>query len=224
VGLFRDGFSFTAAANPPRADEGRARGRYGLFNRPYAAEWLGEQKDSILKLHYDAPDVAPGGASIEKAIHFEGPNEVRVEYSVALKGAAAANGVPENKAQSFVTVNSFPAMARPGRETKFCWPVERASGEGAAGDRERGAKGGWHCEDFKPGGEQIELPEGTKRVEVRTTGRAATTLEWDCAAECARMIIEPKHFSGLFRLEFPKLTPGAEPEHYTIHIRTSEKE
>ncbi len=224
VGLFRDGFSFTAAANPPGADDGRARGRYGLFNRPYAAEWLGEQKDSILKLHYDAPDVAPGGARIEKAIHFEGPNEVRVEYSVALKGVAAANGVPENKAQSFVTVNSFPAMARPGRETKFCWPVERASGEGAAGDRERGAKGGWHCEDFKPGGEQIELPAGTKRVEVRTTGRAATTLEWDCAAECARMTIEPKHFSGLFRLEFPKLTPGAEPEHYTIHIRTSERE
>jgi hypothetical protein len=59
---------------------------------------------------------------------------------------------------------------------------------------------------------------------VRTTGRAATTLEWDCAADCARMIIEPKHFSGLFRLEFPKLTPGAEPEHYTIHIRTSERE
>ncbi len=85
VGLFRDGFSFTAAANPPGADEGRARGRYGLFNRPYAAEWLGEQKDPILKLHYDAPDVAPGGASIEKAIRFEGPSEVRVEYSVSFE-------------------------------------------------------------------------------------------------------------------------------------------
>jgi hypothetical protein len=35
------------------------------------------------------------------------------------------------------------------------------------------------------------------------------------------MTIEPKHFSALFRLEFPKLTPGADPAHYTIHIRTS---
>ena len=99
VGLFRDGFSFTAAANPPGADEGRARGRYGLFNRPYAAEWLGEQKDTILKLHYDAPDVVPGGASIEKAIRFEGPSEVRVEYSVALKDASAGTGGMENRAQ-----------------------------------------------------------------------------------------------------------------------------
>jgi hypothetical protein len=224
VGLFRDGFSFTAAANPPGADEGRARGRYGLFNRAYAAEWQGEQKDPILKLHYDAPDVAPGGASIEKTIHFEGPSEVRVEYSVALKDAAAANGAPENGAQSFVTVNSFPAMARPGRETKFCWPAERSAEEAAASDKERRAKSGWHCEDFKPGGEPVELPDGTKRVEVRTTGRAATTLEWDCAGECGRMTIEPKHLSALFRLDFPKLTPGAEPAHYTIHMRTSERE
>ncbi len=222
VGLFRDGFSFTAAGSPPGADEGR--GRQGLFNRQYAAEWLGEQKDAILKLHYDAPDVAPGGASIEKAIRFEGPREVRVEYSVALKEAAAANGAPEIRAQSFVAVNSFPAMARPGRETKFCWPVEHASREGAAGEKERRAEGGWHCEDFKPAGEPIELPAGTKRVEVRTTGRAATTLEWDCAAECARMTIEPKHFSGLFRLEFPKLTPGGGPARYEIRIQIGGQE
>ncbi|HEY2109978.1 MAG TPA: beta-galactosidase [Candidatus Acidoferrales bacterium] len=222
VGLLRDGFSFTA--NPPGADETRARGRYGLFNRPYAAEWLGEQKDTILKLRYDAPDVVPGGASIEKAIRFEGPSDVRVEYNVALKDAAAGNGGLENLAQSFVIVNSFPAIARPGRETKFCWPTEPVAEEAAAGDKEPRAKSGWHCEDFKPGGEPIELPAGMKRVEVRTAGRAATTVEWDCAAECGRMTIEPKHFSGLFRLEFPKLTPGASPTRYTIHIRTSERE
>jgi Glycosyl hydrolases family 35 len=225
VGLFRDGFSFTAAANPPVADEARARGRYGLFNRPYAAEWVGEEKDPILRLHHNAPDVAPGGASIEKAIHFEGESEVRVEYSVALKNAAAGNGGGlENPAQSFVVVNSFPAVARPGRETKFCWPAGDGVKESAAGDQEERAKSAWHCEDFKPGGEPIELPGRTKRVEVRTAGRTATTLEWDCAAECGRMIIEPKHFSGLFRLEFPKLTPGADPTHYTIHVRTSERE
>jgi len=36
-----------------------------------------------------------------------------------LKGAAAGRGSAEGQAQSFVAVNSFPAVARPGRETKF---------------------------------------------------------------------------------------------------------
>ncbi|MGA8307317.1 MAG: beta-galactosidase [Candidatus Acidiferrales bacterium] len=222
VGLLRDGFSFTA--NPAGADEARARGRHGLFNRPYAAEWIGEQKNTILKLRYDAPDVLPGGASIEKAIRFEGPSEVRAEYSVALKDASPGTGGMEKRAQSFVVVNSFPATARPGRQTTFCWPAEGGVEQSAASDQKQRAKGGWHCEDFKPGGEPVEVPSGAKRVEVRTTGRAATTLEWDCAAECGRMTIEPKHFSGLFRLEFPKLTPGADATHYTIHIRASERE
>ena len=34
----------TSMANPAGGDEARARGRYGLFNRPYVAEWLGEEK------------------------------------------------------------------------------------------------------------------------------------------------------------------------------------
>jgi hypothetical protein len=221
VGLLRDNFSFTA--NPPGGDEARARGRYGLFNRPYVAEWLGEQKEPSLKLHYDAADVFPVGATIEKSIRLEGQDGVRVDYSVALKGAAARRGSAEDQEQSFVAVNSFPAVARPGRETKFCWPVEH--GPDTAGVTNEQAKGGgWRCEDFKPAGEPIELPAGTKRVEVRTSGRPAMTLAWDCAAECARMTIEPKHFSALFRLSFPKLTPGADPTQYTIHIRASGKE
>ena len=222
VGLLRDNFSFTV--NPPGGDEARARGRYGLFNRPYVAEWLGEEKEPSLKLHYDAADVFPGGASIEKSIRLEGQNGVRVDYSVALKGAAAGRGSGEDHHQSFVAVNSFPAVARPGRETKFCWPVEHGSDDTAGASSEQAKGSGWRCEDFKPAGEPIELPAGTKRVEVRPTGHPATTLEWDCAAECARVSIEPKHFSALFRLQFPKLTPGADPAQYTIHIRASGRE
>jgi hypothetical protein len=225
VGLFRDYFSFTAA-NAPGGDEARARGRYGLFNRGYAAEWQGEPKDTVLKLRYDAADVFPGGATIEKSIRLERPNELRVDYSVALKGAAAAgaNDSQESRSQSFVAVNSFPAVARAGRETKFCWPIEHASEDASVAKREQEAKGGWHCEDFKPAGEPIELPVGTKRVEVRTTGHPAMTVEWDCAAECGRMTIEPKHFSVLLLLKFPKLTRGADPAQYTIHIRARERE
>ena len=222
VGLLRDNFSFTA--NPAGGDEARSRGRYGLFNRPYVAEWLGEEKEPSLKLHYDAADVFPWGASIEKSIRLEGQNGVRVDYSVALKGVAAGRGSAEGQAQSFVALNSFPAVARPGRETKFCWPLEHGSDDTAGASSEQAKGGGWRCEDFKPAGEAIELPAGTKRVEVRTTGHPAMTLEWDCAAECARVSIEPKHFSALLRLQFPKLTPGADPAQYTIHIRASGRE
>jgi len=221
VGLLRDNFSFTA--NPSGGEEVRARGRYGLFNRPYVAEWQGEEKEPSLKLHYGAADVFPGGASIEKSIRLEGQNGVRVDYNVALK-AAAERSSAEDQAQSFVAVNSFPAVARPGRETKFCWPVQHGSDDTAAASSEQAKGGGWRCEDFKPAGEPIELPAGTKRVEVRTTGHPAMTLEWDCAADCARMTIEPKHFSALFRLSFPKLTPGADPAQYTVHIRASGRE
>ena len=222
VGLLRDNFSFTD--NPPAGDEVRGRGRYGLFNRPYVAEWLGEQKEPGLKLHYDAADVFPGGASIEKSIRLEGQDGVRVDYSVALRGAAARKGSAEDQVQSFVAVNSFPAVARPGRETKFCWPVEHGSNDTAGAASEQAKGGGWRCEDFKPAAQPIELPAGTKRVEVRTPGRPAMTLAWNCAAECARMTIEPKHFSALFRLSFPKLTSGANQAQYTIHIRASGRE
>jgi len=102
--------------------------------------------------------------------------------------------------------------------------VEHGSDDTAAASSEQAKGGGWRCEDFKPAGGAIELPPGIKRVEVRTTGHPAMTLEWDCAAECARMSIEPKHFSALFWLSFPKLTPGADPAQYTIHIRASGKE
>ena len=176
-----------------------------------------------MKLHYDAADVFPGGASIEKSIRLEGQNGMRVDYSVALKGAAVGRGSAEGQEQSFVAVNSFPAVARPGRETKFCWPVEHGADDIAGATNEQ-AKGGWRCEDFKPAAQPIELPVGTKRVEVRTPGRPAIILALDCAAECARMTIEPKHFSALLRLSFPKLTPDADPAQYTIHIRASGKE
>jgi hypothetical protein len=218
VGLLRDNFSFTE--NPPGVSEVRARGRYGLFNRPYVAEWQGEQKDVALKLHYDAPDIFPGGATIEKSIRLEEAAGVRVDYRIALKAdtdSKDASGQP----QAFVAVNSVPAIARPGRVTRFCWEKEHSSPEAATNDKTKSA---WTCEDFRAAGEPIELPAGTKRMEVHTTGRPATVIEWDCAGECARMRIEPKHFSAMLRLQFPPLIPGGEAGSYMIHIRSAGKE
>jgi hypothetical protein len=216
VGLFRDNFSFTE--NPPGGNELRARGRYGLFNRPYVAEWESEQKDPALKLHYDAPDIYPGGASIEKSIQLDGANGVRVSYSVALKEPASRSGAVAPRAQSFVSVNSFPATSRPGRVTKFCWAATKAAAD-VSTSAEATQDSGQHCEEFVAAGEAIELPAGTKRVEVRTTGRRTTALEWDCTAECARMTIEPKNFSALLRLVFPPLMVGGSAAQYTIRVR-----
>jgi hypothetical protein len=223
VGFLRDNFSFTE--NPPGGSELRERGRYGLFNRPYAAEWENQKKDVALKLHYDAPDVFPGGASIEKSIRLEDGAGVRVDYRIALKSRTVGRNEGKDasdRPQAFVAVNSVPAIARPGRVTRFCWEKEHSSAE--AGEKKGEAKGAWQCEDFRVAGESIDLPTGTKRMEVHTTGRPATLIEWDCSAECARMRIEPKHFSAMLRLQFPPLAPRGEAGNYTIHIRTTGQE
>ncbi len=221
VGLFRDNFSFTENTNVANAE--RARGRYGLFNRPYVAEWQGEQKNPILKLHYDASDVYPSGASIEKSIRFDGTSGLRVDYVVALKSpATSANSSEAPELQSFVAVNSFPAAARPGRSTKFCWAAENEAADASEKTDVSPPAAGLHCENFVASGEPIRLPPGTKRVEVQTTGRPITALEWDCAAECARLTIEPKNFSALFLLEFPPLSRSGEPSHYTIRVSSLE--
>jgi hypothetical protein len=216
VGMFRDNFSFTE--NPAAGNELRARGRYGLFNRPYVAEWAeSEQKAPILRLHYDAPDIFPGGARIEKSIQLEEASGVRVDYRVTLNASGSGGSSAAGRQQSFVGVNSFPAVSRQGRVTKFCWGTASSAADASAAAE--GSHGeGKHCEDFVRGGRAIELPAGTKRVEVSTTGRNGIALEWECAAECGRMTIEPKNFSALFRLVFPALKAGGGSSAYTVRV------
>ena len=223
VGLFRDNFSFTE--NAAGGNELRARGRYGLFNRSYSAAWAEEQKEPRLKLNYDAADVYPGGASVEKTIELEGAKGIRAEYRVALKARGEDKSPAAGEPQSFVIVNSFPAVARPERVTRFCWSAAAGATSADPAEKTEDSKGsGWKCEDFKAGGEAIELPAGTKIVEVHTSGRPGAALEWDCAAECGRITIEQKNFSALLRLEFPRLTPGGDAGQYVIHIRTLGRE
>jgi hypothetical protein len=219
VGLFRDNFSFTENANAGNPE--RARGRYGLFNRPYTAEWQGDQKDPVLELHYDAPDVYPGGVNIEKLIQFDGASGVRVDYRVALKAPVSEKATGGDQPQSFVDVNSFPAFAQPGRVTKLCW-AEVSSTADALLKSETPERSQLYCENFVAGGQSILVPAGIKRVEMQTTGRPTSAFEWDCTGPCARLTIEPKNFSALFRLEFPPLARGVEPSRYTIRVLSIE--
>jgi hypothetical protein len=204
VGALRDNFSY--AVNPAGVPAKRARGRYGLFNRPYRAEWVEEQGIRALRMRYDAPDILPAGAGIQKTIRLETTNTLQADYSVQLFKTGSA-GAAANPPQAFVAVNSVPAMVRTDRSTRFCW---------MSGDS------GVHCEVFSPGRTAVELPEGSHHLEVRTPGRPGVAFEWDCvkppAQPCGQMRIEMMQFSALLKLQFPPLTPGGEPGEYLIRF------
>lgn len=219
VGLLRDNFLFTP--NPPDINPQRARGLYGMFNRAYAAKWGGDVKKPSLELHYDAPDVYPAGASIDKVITIEDPAVVRVDYRVKLFAGKNQTGETEagRHSQAFVVVNSFPSGNDGENLTQFCWEgATRADGKGPSAPRGAEMEKAMDCVNFSPGEKAVEVPEGTTRVEVRSPVQTMV-LEWDCAKECARLEIEPKQFSALFRLEFPPLKPGGNAGVYTVRLR-----
>lgn len=219
VGLLRDSFSYTE--NPDGTNHSRARGQYGLFNRAYAAMWRSEQTNPSVQLQYDAPDILPGGAHIEKTIQFENANTIRVDYRVGLNaGKGHGTGSPTSPPQSFAAMNSFPAVALADHATLFCWQTEPTSADARqSAQPSPSEKVSPTCEDFSPNGRIIELPANARRVEVHTAGHPVTALEWECGEACPQMRIEPKNFSALFRLQFPPLTPGGDAAQYTIRIR-----
>jgi len=219
VGLIRDNFLFTP--NPPGINLHRARGLYGMFNRPYTAKWGGDAKSPSLELHYDAPDVYPAGASIDKTITIEDPAAVRTDYRVRLAaGAGADEADADRHEQAFVAVNSFPAITEAGEATQFCWE-EAAKGDGKStvATRANVARDAANCMNFSPGGKTLEVPAGVKKVEIRSQGQTTMVFEWECGKQCARLRIEQKLYSALFWLEFPRLTPGGEAGKYTVRVR-----
>jgi hypothetical protein len=220
VGLLRDAFSYTG--NSSGGNPLRARGRYGLFNRAYTAEWLGEKDNPELKLDDDAPDVFPSGASVEKSIRFDGPDALQVEYHVSLNPIKSGDGTMASEdlaAQSFVAMNSFPAAAAPNDPTRFCWQTQDGAGKPADANAAVATENpDQHCEDFSAGGKPMEVPGAMRSVEIHNAGRPVMVISWECTELCPRMTIEPKNFSALFRLQFPVLAAGKDA-HYTTRIR-----
>jgi Glycosyl hydrolases family 35 len=218
VGLLRDNFSFTV--NPPGRSEARKRGRYGLSNRPYAGEWGPDAVHPALKLRYEASDVFPAGASIEKTVQLEGADTVEVGYRIALHAKSKEEKATDYEPQSFVAINSFPAEGGEGSSTRFCWQKNRDEKKSLS-SAEKGPDGeseDQRCEEFVPDGKPLAVPEGVSKIEVHGPGRPAIEIGWECGESCGRMTIEPKHFSALFRLEFPPLVAGAEAASYSMRI------
>jgi Glycosyl hydrolases family 35 len=220
VGLLRDAFLYTE--NSSGGNPLRARGRYGLFNRAYSAEWLRDKDNPGLELREEASDVFPLGASVEKTIQFDGPETIKVEYHVALNPLRSGVGTSSPQdlhTQSFVAINSFPTVMAPNEPTRFCWLEQADSNKSAEGNSSNpGDDANQHCEDFSSAGRAMEVPDGARSVKIRNVGRPTTEISWECAEACARMTIDPKNFSALFRLQFPVLAPGADA-HYKTTIR-----
>ncbi|HEV2207005.1 MAG TPA: beta-galactosidase [Candidatus Acidoferrales bacterium] len=218
AGLLRDKFSFTQ--NPTEINPARRRGRYGLSNRSYTAEWGGDEKNPVLKLRYRAPHVFPAGARIEKTVRLEGDDGLRVDYTVALDAPAdktAATSAANSHPQAFIAVNSFPADTGDESSTRFCWNVSPST-KAATGEASKANNSGT-CRDFVRDGAAIVIPEGISNVEIHTPGKPRIQLSWDCAKVCGQMTIQPKYYSALFELEFPVLVPGAPPADYSMHMR-----
>ncbi len=216
IGLFSDHFAFTP--NPPGGNPARARGRFGLFNRAYRASWVVQENQPALRLVYQAPDVFPDGAVVEKTIYLEDAEHIAVEYSVVL--ASAGSGArtespgtnvpapPVNTVQAFVAVNSIPARSRGEHSTQLCWQQPTKTAEGNT-DVKASAE---RCEAFVPGGDTLALSSGVSRLEIRTPGRPGLALDW----KDARMTIEMKNYSLLLRLEFAELALGGAAGRYRV--------
>jgi Glycosyl hydrolases family 35 len=215
VGLLRDNFSFTE--NPTGISAERRRGRYGMSNRAYAAEWGGDAKHPVLELRYRAPDVFPAGAHIEKSIQFDGASGVRVHYQIALDPLTSAGAQVASRGQSFIAVNSFPADVSADSSTRFCWSSKAAAAPTATEPSNVGENE--NCRDFVRDGDAIVVPLGISALEIRTLGNPTIQISWDCSKLCGEMTIQPKYFSALFELQFPPLTAGMAAAGYSVHFR-----
>ncbi len=125
VGGLRDKFVELDPADPtpnPR----RKRGLYGTFNRSYSAEIVeGMGAQAVLKISYDAPEIYPAGARIERHLVLKAGDEFfTVDYLVtpnskSVNGRQAfwssnsiVVGDPANKARRFVSAgNAFDFVA-----------------------------------------------------------------------------------------------------------------
>lgn len=105
VGAFRDKFLFSEYS-PTRTLPRQIRGYFGLHNRPYQFEIIASGGNTaIARFFYDAPDVAPSGALVQKTITLHGSEAYfEVEYQVTprlvlkdiLQGFISSNSVDKN--------------------------------------------------------------------------------------------------------------------------------
>jgi hypothetical protein len=172
-------------------------------------------------MSYQAPDVYPHGARIEKTARFADDRRLAVEYRVSLLPADSQRLADEAAGrifaapppdppvpQSFEVLSSVPAEAGDVRSTRFCWQNGDAAAE--------------HCEAFVAGGPAIALPAAATRLQVRPPSRPGLALDWSGAPPGTRLALEPQRYSVLLRLVFPPLDAGGAAATYRIEFTVPE--
>ncbi len=173
VGGLRDKFVELDPSDPTRNPR-RKRGMYGTFNRPYAAEILaGMGGEVILKLDYDATDVYPAGARIERRITLKAGEEFfTVDYRVTPK-------VADGK-QAFWSASSI-VTGDPAIQSKRFFSAEGGFNFDKAKTRALNAAAGW--------------------LAAAVDGQTTFAVLWrDSEVEISE--VEMKDFSSLINLKF----------------------
>ncbi|HEX8998327.1 MAG TPA: beta-galactosidase [Blastocatellia bacterium] len=188
VGGLRDKFVELDPADPTRNPR-RKRGAYGTFNRPYSAEIVaGMGKQAVLKLAYNAPEVYPAGAFIERSIVLQGGEEFfTVEYRIT-PGEKTVDGK-----QAFWTADSIVVGDPANQARRF---LTEGNGFDFAATRTRALPiaGGWLAAPLSP--------ENT------------FALLWR-ADEVQTAEVEMKEFSSLLNVKFKPFTKP-EPQVYRL--------
>ena len=186
VGGLRDKFVELDPTDPTQ-NARRKRGMYGMFNRPYAAEIIAAQGPRAgLRLSFDAPDVYPDGAHIERIIVLEGGADFfTVDYLVTPR---TPDGV-----QALWSANSL-AVGDPVLQTKR-W--QAAGGEfafAAAQTKALDVNSGW--------------------VAAPLNANATLAVLWR-ASEVQTAEVEMKDFSSFVNLKFKPFATRA-PHAYRV--------
>jgi Glycosyl hydrolases family 35 len=204
VGALRDWFIMNGETEP----------RDFTFNRAYSAEWIDASATATsavapdtnkavdaaasdtagVRMLYDAPEVGPAGAAIEKTVRLIAPATAEAHYRVSLNPTGGISR--SNPSMQFVAVSSVPAASGEDRSTEFCWVTSDAQSSGRTeADRDSDKA----CNTFAPLGPALTSPEAAKGLEIRTPGHATLNFEWSAGA----VLVVMKSDSALLEVAVP---------------------
>lgn len=172
------------------------------MNLAYSAEWTSKDGAEIL-MKAQWPAGAPIAGEISKTIRMSSKDDtdvVEAEYRLHLENPHHEDNSAEpsrTESVAFVSAFSVPAIADQREGTQFCWlPQEQSPSTDVGSNSKDSAE---HCTAFSLNGNEIRIPAGAARLEVRTSGRPTLAMEWTSG----RITIQQKLYSARILLEFP---------------------
>ena len=179
----------------PTRNPRRKRGMYGTFNRAYAAEIAeGMGKQVVLNFAYEAPDVYPAGARIERIITLKAGEEFfTVDYRITPKASSNGSG---NFKQAFWSASSI-AVGDPANKARKFLSANGAFDFAVAKTRALNVASGW--------------------VAAAIDGQNTFGVLWR-DAEVSTAEIEMKEFSSFVNVKFAPFAIGATEQTHTYRL------